>query len=41
MVKEFRQQDDQTPIVLMGYANPIEAMGVEKFADAAKDAVVS
>jgi len=40
MVKEFRQQDDQTPIVLMGYANPIEAMGVEKFADAAKDAGV-
>ena len=40
MVKEFRQQDGQTPIVLMGYANPIEAMGVEKFADAAKDAGV-
>ena len=40
MVKEFRQQDDQTPIVLMGYANPIEAMGVEKFADAAKEAGV-
>ena len=38
MVKEFRQQDPKTPIVLMGYANPIEAMGVEKFADAAKDA---
>jgi tryptophan synthase alpha chain len=40
LVKEFRQQDNQTPIVLMGYANPIEAMGVEKFADAAKDAGV-
>ena len=38
MVKEFRQQDDKTPIILMGYANPIEAMGIEKFADAAKDA---
>jgi len=38
LVKEFRQQDNKTPIVLMGYANPIEAMGVEKFADAAKDA---
>ncbi|CEN56027.1 tryptophan synthase subunit alpha [Candidatus Methylopumilus turicensis] len=38
MVKEFRQQDDRTPIILMGYANPIEAMGIEKFADAAKDA---
>ncbi|NBX00560.1 MAG: tryptophan synthase subunit alpha [Methylophilaceae bacterium] len=38
LVKEFRQQDNTTPVVLMGYANPIEAMGVEKFADAAKDA---
>ena len=38
LVKEFRQQDPKTPIVLMGYANPIEAMGVEKFADAANDA---
>ena len=40
MVKEFRQQDDKTPIVLMGYANPIEAMGVEKFVAAAKEAGV-
>jgi len=38
MVKEFRQQDDKTPIILMGYANPIEAMGIDKFAYAAKDA---
>ena len=38
LVKEFREQDNKTPIVLMGYANPIEAMGVEKFADAAKEA---
>ncbi len=38
MVKEFRQQDDKTPIILMGYANPIEAMGIEKFANAAVDA---
>lgn len=38
LVKEFRQQDDKTPIILMGYANPIEAMGTEKFADAAKEA---
>lgn len=30
-VAEFRQQDGQTPVVLMGYANPIEAMGVAKF----------
>ncbi len=31
MVREFRTKDAATPIVLMGYANPIEAMGVEKF----------
>jgi tryptophan synthase alpha chain len=38
MVKEFRKSDSATPIVLMGYANPIEAMGVDKFAAAAKAA---
>jgi tryptophan synthase alpha chain len=38
MVQDFRKADGQTPIVLMGYANPIEAMGVEKFAAAAKAA---
>jgi tryptophan synthase alpha chain len=38
MVKDFRKSDDATPIVLMGYANPIEAMGTEKFAAAAKAA---
>jgi tryptophan synthase alpha chain len=40
MVKEFRNSDAQTPVVLMGYANPIEAMGLEKFASAAKAAQV-
>jgi len=40
MVQEFRKGDDKTPIVLMGYANPIEAMGVEKFVAAAKAASV-
>ncbi len=35
MVREFRTKDSVTPIVLMGYANPIEAMGVEKFVAAA------
>lgn len=39
-VAEFRQTNDQTPIVLMGYANPIEAMGQEKFALAAAAAGV-
>src|SRR3989440_11012981 len=38
MVSEFRRADSATPIVLMGYANPIEAMGVAKFAAAAKAA---
>ncbi len=32
-VTRFRQTDDQTPVVLMGYANPIERMGRERFAD--------
>jgi tryptophan synthase alpha chain len=40
MVQQFRQQDSKTPIVLMGYANPIEAMGTQKFADLAKQADV-
>jgi tryptophan synthase alpha chain len=38
LVTEFRKADSATPIVLMGYANPIEAMGAEKFAAAAKAA---
>ncbi len=32
MVEEFRKQDSSTPVVLMGYGNPIEAMGWEVFA---------
>ncbi|HEY0563857.1 MAG TPA: tryptophan synthase subunit alpha [Methylophilus sp.] len=36
LVKEFRLTDDKTPIILMGYANPIEAMGLEKFTALAK-----
>ena len=39
-VTEFRNANSDTPVVLMGYANPIEAMGVEHFADAAKAAGV-
>ncbi|HEX8961362.1 MAG TPA: tryptophan synthase subunit alpha [Rhodocyclaceae bacterium] len=36
MVKEFRKRDAATPVVLMGYANPIEAYGADAFvADAA------
>jgi tryptophan synthase alpha chain len=40
LVVAFRKQDGETPVVLMGYANPIEAMGVEKFVAAAKSAGV-
>lgn len=32
MVADFRSKDPATPVVLMGYGNPIEAMGWEKFA---------
>jgi tryptophan synthase alpha chain len=32
MVAKFRKQDTTTPVVLMGYGNPIEAMGWEVFA---------
>src|SRR5205814_10279239 len=40
LVAEFRKADNATPIVLMGYANPIEAMGTQKFLQAAKAAGV-
>lgn len=39
-VKRFRERDRTTPVVLMGYANPIERMGVAAFAEAAKAAGV-
>lgn len=35
-VAEFRKTDAKTPVVLMGYLNPIEAMGYEEFANAAQ-----
>lgn len=34
-VRVFREKDEKTPIVLMGYLNPVEAMGYEAFANAA------
>ena len=40
MVREFRQKDEQTPVVLMGYLNPIEIMGYTEFAESAHDAGV-
>jgi tryptophan synthase alpha chain len=36
MVTEFRKQDAVTPIVLMGYANPIENIGQQAFAEQAE-----
>jgi tryptophan synthase alpha chain len=40
LVREFRAQDSETPLVLMGYLNPIEAMGYRAFAEQARDAGV-
>jgi tryptophan synthase alpha chain len=35
LVSEFRQTDDSTPIIVMGYLNPIEVMGYQSFAQQA------
>lgn len=40
MVREFRKIDAQTPVVLMGYANPIESYGIAAFASDARAAGV-
>jgi tryptophan synthase alpha chain len=40
MVRRFRQEDRETPIVLMGYLNPIEVMGHGEFARQAQEAGV-
>jgi tryptophan synthase alpha chain len=40
MVREFREDDQDTPIVLMGYFNPIFAYGIERFASDASSAGV-
>ena len=40
MVREFRLKDDTTPVVLMGYLNPIEVTGYERFASQAAAAGV-
>ncbi|ALF88613.1 MULTISPECIES: tryptophan synthase subunit alpha [Ralstonia solanacearum species complex] len=39
-VRAFRATDKTTPVVLMGYANPIERMGIDAFAKAASEAGV-
>lgn len=38
LAAEFRQTDKKTPLVLMGYLNPIEMLGYQAFADAAHEA---
>jgi len=40
MVREFREQDKTTPVVLMGYLNPVEVMGYDRFAKEAAAAGV-
>ncbi|QYZ67319.1 MAG: tryptophan synthase alpha chain [Gammaproteobacteria bacterium (ex Lamellibrachia satsuma)] len=40
MVKTFREKDQNTPVVLMGYLNPIEVMGYATFAGSASAAGV-
>ncbi|MEO0437208.1 MAG: tryptophan synthase subunit alpha [Pseudomonadota bacterium] len=40
LVKQFRERDSQTPVLLMGYANPVERMGYTAFAESASTAGV-
>lgn len=40
LVKEFRAHDRDTPVVLMGYLNPVEVLGYARFAAQAADAGV-
>ena len=40
MVAEFRKQDTQTPVVLMGYLNPVEHLGLDLFTELASAAGV-
>lgn len=39
-VRSFRERDDQTPVVLMGYLNPVEIRGAQRFAREARAAGV-
>jgi tryptophan synthase alpha chain len=40
VVRAFRETDSDTPVVLMGYANPVERMGYQVFSEAAAKAGV-
>jgi tryptophan synthase alpha chain len=38
LAARFRKDDQTTPLILMGYANPVHSMGYEAFAEAAAKA---
>ncbi len=38
LCRSFRETDDRTPLILMGYSNPVVTMGYERFAQAAAEA---
>ncbi|MCG6114999.1 MAG: tryptophan synthase subunit alpha [Mesorhizobium sp.] len=38
MAADFRKEDDETPIIMMGYFNPIYIFGVDRFLEAARAA---
>ncbi len=40
LVKQFRAENQETPVILMGYANPVERFGYRAFAQAAASAGV-
>ena len=40
LVSRFREVNNTTPVVLMGYLNPMEVMGYEQFASRAGEAGV-
>lgn len=40
MVRQFRESDNDTPVILMGYLNPVEVMGYQKFSTSAHTAGV-
>ncbi|KAA0018791.1 tryptophan synthase subunit alpha [Salinicola corii] len=40
MVRDFRRRDDDTPVVLMGYLNPLQRCGEDRFLQAAAEAGV-
>ena len=37
MVKQFREKDSDTPVVLMGYLNPVEVIGYQRFVSLANE----